>query len=416
MEIRSAQKKGAELSRSINLPLLTLYGLGTTIGAGIYVVIGETAAAAGYYLPAVFLIAAFVAGLSAASFAELSTRYPVSAGEAAYLRAGLGFSGLSLLTGLAVALSGAISSATLLQGGAGYLGEVIPLPQQALFIILLLAIGALVAWGILKSLLLTAIITLVEIGGLALVIAYAPADPVTLVMRAAAAAGPLDFTVLAGMSAAILLAFFAFIGFEDMVNVVEEVENPRRTMPAAIGLTLIITTLLYVWIALIAVNAVDPAELGGNNAPLALIFTSLSGHGVWIFSVIGTLAVINGVIIQLIMGSRVIYGLARLGQLPAILGYVSNRTRTPLYATALMCVVILALGLTLSLRDLAQTTSALTLAAFALVNLSLIIIKLRPEQPKDIFRVPAAVPVLGFASSVSLLVIELARQLGAFPG
>lgn len=413
MELPIAQK-GAQLSRKINLPLLTLYGLGTTIGAGIYVVIGETAASAGYYLPLAFLAAALVAGLSAASFSELATRYPVSAGEAAYLRAGFGFTGLSLLTGLAVASSGAISSATLLQGGAGYLREIITLPEYVLFIALLALLCVLVAWGILKSLLLTALFTLLEIGGLALVILYAPADPVTLVSRTAAAAGPFDFAVITGLSSAILLAFFAFIGFEDMVNVVEEVKNPRRTLPLAIGLTMIITTLLYIWIALIAVNTLDPVSFGGDNAPLASLFTRLSGHSAWIFSLIGTAAVLNGVIIQLVMGSRVIYGLARQGQLPAFLGNVSEVTRTPLYATGLMCAVILLLGMTFPLRSLAQMTSALTLAAFALVNLSLVVIKRRPEQPDDIFRVPAIVPLLGFVSSSGLLIFELARRIGVF--
>ncbi|HKJ61719.1 MAG TPA: amino acid permease, partial [Hyphomicrobiales bacterium] len=262
--------------------------------------------------------------------------------------------------------------------------------------------------------LLTALFTMIEIGGLALVIFYAPADPVTLASRAAASAAPFDFTVIAGLSSAILLAFYAFIGFEDMVNVVEEVKNPRRTLPLAIGLTLIITTLLYVWIALIVVNTFDPAGFSGDRAPLASLFTQLSGYGPWVFSLIGTFAVLNGVIIQLVMGSRVIYGLARLGQLPAFLGGVSERTRTPLYATGLMCAVILVLGMTFSLRSLAQATSALTLAAFALVNLSLVAIKRRPEQPAGIFRVPALVPLLGFLSSAGLLVFEQARRFGAF--
>ncbi|MBX2805377.1 MAG: amino acid permease [Hyphomicrobiales bacterium] len=404
------------LLRRINLPLLMLYGLGATIGAGIYVVIGETAASAGYYLPLAFLIAAIIAGLSAASFAELATRYPVSAGEAAYLREGLGFKGLSLVTGLAVASAGAISSATLLQGGVGYLQELIELPGPMLFVALLVLLGGFVAWGIVKSLLLTGIFTIMEIGGLALIIFYAPSDPVTLIANAAAAADAFDYTVIAGLSSAVMLAFFAFIGFEDMVNVVEEVKRPRRTMPLAIGLTLIITTLLYVWIALIAINAIAPASLVQERAPLASLFTVLSGQRGWIISVIGAFAVLNGVVIQLIMGSRVLYGLARLGQIPGIFGIVSDRTHTPLYATALICAVILIMGLLLSLRDLAQMTSALTLTVFALVNLSLIALKMRRDQPADVFKVSIIVPILGFVSSTGLLLFELIQRIDAFAG
>jgi basic amino acid/polyamine antiporter, APA family len=398
------------LQRRITLPLLTLYGLGTTIGAGIYVIIGAAAAMAGAYTPLAFLVASIVAGLTAASFAELSTRIPVSAGEAAYIREGLGLRDISLLVGLAVALGGAVSSATLLQGGVGYLKQLVDAPDMALFLALLVLLGGIVAWGAVKSLTIAAVFTLVEIGGLMSVILYAPASPASLALHSAAQLPSLDGDILLGMSSAVLLAFFAFTGFQSMVNVVEEVVEPAKTMPRAIGLTLAITTVLYVWIALIAVNTVSPAELGASEAPLALVFGRLAAGSSKLFSVVAMTAVLNGVIIQLVMASRVIYGLSRAGQIPSLFGQVSRATHTPAVAIAAVCLVVAALGATLSLTSLAQTTSAFTLGAFAMVNFALWRLKRGTARVEGTFTVPQIVPILGLLTSLALLLIEVARR------
>jgi amino acid transporter len=196
-----------------------------------------------------------------------------------------------------------------------------------------------------------------------------------------------------------------------MVNVVEEVRLPERTMPRAILLTLVVTMLLYVWIALIAINALSPAELAASDAPLARLFGATAGSGEWVLSLIAITAVVNGVIIQLIMSSRVLYGLSRMGHLPAVVGTVSPATRTPIFATLLVCALIAVLGLTLKLTALATTTSSLTLAAFALVNLSLWRVKGRLKAPVGAFTIPRAVPGLGFVISAGFLAYELIRRL-----
>jgi len=391
--------------------LLTLYGLGTTIGAGIYVIIGATAGLAGYYTPLAFLLASVIAGLSAASFAELSTRYPVSAGEAAYIEAGLGWKNLSLLAGLGIAMSGAVSSATLLQGGVGYLQQFLAAPSSLLLLVLLAGLAGLVIWGIAESLVIAAVLTVVEVGGLAILIAYAPADPITMTQQAIHQAPVFDAAIAQGLSTAALLAFYAFIGFEDMVNVIEEVRRPKRTMPVAIFLTLVITTVLYGWVALIAITAVPPAELAASTAPLATVFAATARGGAWILSAIAVVAVLNGVIIQLVMASRVLYGLSRLGHLPSWLGVVSAVTHTPVTATLIICLVVAALGLTLQLTALAAVTSSLTLAVFALVNLSLWRLKGRDLPPHDAFTVPRFIPALGFLVSAGFLAYELVGRL-----
>ncbi len=404
------------LKRGIGLVLLTLYGLGVTVGAGIYVVIGETAGHAGYYTPLAFILAGIVAGLSAASFAELSTRFPVSAGEAAYIEAGLGIRGLPLIAGLAIATSGAISAATLLDGGVGYLRELIEFPSTLVFIGLLAAMASLALWGISQSLTAAAVFTVVELAGLGAIIVFAPADPVTLAVAAYERAPPFDAAVVTGLSASMLLAFFAFIGFEDMVNVVEEVRRPERTMPRAIFLTLALTMILYVWIALIAVYAIPPDRLGESDAPLARLIGATAGGGETLLSLVAITAVLNGVIIQLVMASRILYGLSRQGYLPALVGRVSPVTRTPVIATLLVCAVIAAFGLSLDLASLAATTSSLTLAAFALVNLSLWRIKGNSPRVEGAFWVPRFVPALGFAASAGFLAYDGARRLIALAG
>lgn len=404
------------LARNVNLTLLVLYGLGVTIGAGIYVIIGAAAASAGYYTALAFLIASVIAGLSAFSFAELSTRYPVSAGEAAYIEAGLGWRGVSLLTGLAIALSGCISTATLLQGGTGYLKELLGLSgsETLMFLVLLLLVGGLVAWGISQSMIVAAVFTIAEIGGLLAIIFYAPNDPVTMTADLLGKAPTFDWQVLFGLSTAVMLAFFAFIGFEDMVNVVEEVRDPDRTMPLAIALTLLITTVLYIWIALIVTTAVSPEELGNSSAPLTLVLQRIAGGGEQVLGLVAIGAVVNGAIIQMVMISRVLYGLANLNHVPAFIAKVNPVTKTPLIATAIAAAAIVIIGLSLELTALATTTSSFTLAAFALVNFSLLRIKRRPDDCHNGFRVPLIVPILGFAASVGFLVFETGQRLRGF--
>ncbi len=410
MRSPEAQREDVGLARRLNVTLLTLYGLGVTIGAGIYVILGATAGRAGFYTPLVFVFASVLAGLSAASFAELSARYPVSAGEAEYIRRGLRLRSISLLAGLGVATSGCVSSATLLQGGTGYLREFLAAPDWLLIAVPLAIIGALVIWGISQSVTVAAILTVVEIGGLLVIVASAPDNPAGMVGTAVAQAPPLDLALAAGIASSVLLAFFAFIGFEDMVNVAEEVENPQRVMPIAIGLTLVITTLLYGAVALVAVTGVPLDELAASDAPLALVFERLTGADRKWLSLIAIAAVLNGAVIQIVMASRVVYGLARMGYLPDMLGRVWPATQTPAIATLLVIAVMLTLTMSLSLTGLAETTSSLTLAAFALVNLSLWRLKGRETAPTGVFAVPRWVPLLGFITTGGFLVIEIARR------
>ena len=172
-----SETKSGVLQRRLNLPLLVLYGTGVTIGAGIYVLIGAVAAHAGQYAPLAFVMAALVMGLTVGSYAELCTRYPVAAGEVAYVKAAFRVRWLSMLTGLMMITAGLVATATVALGATGYIGQFIAIPRPLVVVVIVVALGLVAAWGILESVLLASLFTLIEIGGLvAIVVAAVHAD------------------------------------------------------------------------------------------------------------------------------------------------------------------------------------------------------------------------------------------------
>lgn len=397
------------LKRGLTLPLLTLYGLGVTIGAGIYVLVGATAAKAGVYAPISFLLAAGVVGFTGFSYCELGTRYPVSAGEAAYVRAGFNSRPLSLVIGLMVMASGVVSSAAVAIGAAAYLQAFIPLSPQILTALVILLVGLVAVWGILESVALAALFTVIEIGGLGLVIYFGLMSKPEALGEIASLVPPLEAGAWSGIVAAGLLAFFAFVGFEDMANVAEEVKEPGKTLPRGIILTLTITAMIYFVVVSVVVLVVPMDSLVGSSAPLALIFRNAGPMTSGLFNIIAIIATVNGALIQVIMAARVLYGLAAQGSLPSILATVNPVTRTPLTATVLVVAIIFVLAYFLPIDELAETTSTIVLTVFAFVNLSLLRLKSSGQVPpgEDVFRVPVWVPMLGFASSSLLLLAGL---------
>jgi len=403
------------LKRSLSLPLLVLYGLGTTIGAGIYALTGKVAGGAGMYAPVAFLVASLMAAFSAFSFAEMSSRYPRAAGEAVYVREGLGWPGFAVAVGLLVTLSGSVSAATMANAFAGYFGELTPVPHWLAVTGFALVLGLVAAWGVNESVAFACVITVIEIAGLVWVVWVARGALADAPMRIAELLPPPDVAAWGGILGAALLAFYAFLGFEDMVNMAEEVVDVHATLPVAIILTLVLTTLLYGLVALTAVLAVSPAELGASEAPLALVFERSAGVRGSAISGIAVLAMVNGALIQVIMAARVLYGLASQGSLPGPLARIHPRTRTPLLATAIITGVVAALGLWLPLVELAAATSVITLAVFASVNLALWRVKLRDPNPAQARVFPMWIPIAGFTVSGAFLLLELAGRLGLAP-
>jgi APA family basic amino acid/polyamine antiporter len=400
------------LKRSLGLPLITLYGLGTVIGAGIFVLIGEVAGSAGMFAPVAFLVASLLAGLTAFSFAELASRFPKSAGEAVYVQEGFGWRPLSVTVGLLVALAGMVSCATIAIGFVGYLHEFIALPDWLVVVAVVLGLGTIAVWGIVESVTIAALITIVEAGTLVVVVIMAGDAFTTLPARLPELLPPAEGAVWSGILGGSVLAFFAFIGFEDMVNVAEEVKDAPRVMPRAIITVLIAAMTLYVAVSLVAVLTVPPAELAASGAPVALIFERATGLSAAPVSAIVLVAVLNGDLIQIVMAARVFYGLANMGLLPGRLATVNARTRTPLMATALATAIVLGFALWLPLLTLAQLTSLVTLVVFVMINLALVRIKRRSPPVASGFTCPLWVPVAGFVASAGFAAFQIAGFAG----
>ncbi len=394
----------AHLRRALTLPLLTLYGLGVTIGAGIYVLVGVTVSRAGVHAPITFIIAGTVVAFTCLSYAELSTRFPVSAGEAEYIQRGFGSRPLAVFTGLLLVASSIVSSAAISIGAVAYVRLFISVPEAYLVATLVLLLMLVAIWGIVESISIAALFTLIEIGGLAMVVWFGSGsikDP-SLIWKAFTPG--FELHAWTGIAAGSLLAFFAFVGFEDIVNVAEEVHEPNKTLPRAIFLTLVGATFIYIAVVTVMVAAVPVQILSGAKAPLALVFQNKPGYFGTIFNLIAIVATVNGVLIQIIMASRVIYGLGRQGNLPAILAYVSPRFKTPLRATVLVAALVLLLALTAPIARLAEMTSQAVLAIFILVNGALLALRIKtPDHAGDHFRAPAWAPLAGLISSILLL-------------
>ena len=396
----------AALRRRLGLPLLVLYGTGITIGAGIYVLIGAVAGHAGIYAPWSFGLAAVVMALTVASYAELSTRFPVSAGEAAYVRAAFQSRLLSTLTGLLTFVIGVVSSSAVTLGSAGYVAQFVDLPQSLIVVLVVLALGAVAAWGILESVLLASVFTMIEVGGLLVIIAAAVHFELPIVL----APPPLEVGALSGVAFASLLAFFAFAGFEDLANVVEEAKMPNRDIPRAMILTLLISTILYVAIAAIAISAVSIERLSSSPAPLSLVFRELAGISPTAINAIAIVATLNTILAQMTMAARVIYGMARQGDLPAIVSRVHPRTATPLLATGLVVASVIILALAVSFEWLAEGTSLATLVVFALVNLALLRLRhRRVHSHGPHVSVQIWVPAAGLATCVAMIASALLK-------
>ena len=397
------------LLRSLTLTHAVLYGLGVTIGAGIYVLVGIAAGRSGMHAPLAFLGAALVMGFSAATFAELGTRMPVSASEAAYVQAAFRRDWLSLAVGLLVIATATVSAATISVGSAGYVAVFLPVPAWWIISGVVLAMGVVACLATVQSVTFAGLMTVIEVGGLVLIIVAGlghGTDVVTRLPEIWPSAG--DSTAWIGVAGTALIAVFAFIGFEHLVNVAEEMKEPSRTLPRALFLTLGLTALIYGLVVWIAVTAVPPQELAGSSAPLALVFERLTGLPLVTMSAIAVVATLNGIIVHMIMIARVIYGLADQGNLPKTLTRLNPVTHTPLLATAIGVGAILGLALAVPLAGLADLTARFTLVIFAVVNLALIRIKSRSEaSPSGAFICPRWVPFAGLVSSVLLFAVDL---------
>ena len=396
--------QSVSLKRNIGLFALFFYGLGTMVGGGIYALLGKVSGYAGSLAPLSFLIAGLLALFNAFTYAELSSRLPFSAGAAAFVDHAFRNRKLTQLVAWAVIFTGVVSAATLSKATIGFLQDLYPLPFQVSLVSLILLMGLVAIWGVRQTVVVVVGITLIEVLALVYIIVAAwnyDASFISTQLRA------ISFEHFPLVISGVFLAFYAFIGFEDMVNMAEEVKDVRKNMPRAILLAITLTTVLYVLVSVSALKVVSLDELIAARTPLALIFKYLGGAA-WIMILISILTGLNGALVQIVMASRIMYGLAKRGKLSKMFASVNRKTQTPILATIVVIFIIMFFALLLPLLSLAKLTSGVILAVFAVMNLSLLVIKFRGEKiPEGAKSYSIVFPIVGFVSCVFVLLFQV---------
>jgi len=396
-------KKKPELKRRISLFGVTLYGIGNILGAGIYALIGEVVGHTGNISWLVFIIASVIGALTGLSYAELSAMYPKSAAEFVYTEEAFKIRLLSFLLGWIIIFSGIFSAATVALGFAGYLATLIgisPIILVVIFAVLLIVILSLINFvGIRASTWTNILFTIIEASGLILII-----------IIGIPYLGSVNYFVLpigssfGSIFSAVALIFFAYIGFEDIANIAEEVKKPARNLPRAIVYSIIVTTVLYVLTAISVVSILPYDEIANSQAPLSSVVSAVLGPtGGIIMSFIALFATANTVLIMMIVTSRMMYGMARDKALPEGLSKVSTKFKTPALAVLVtMILTIIPLGLFLfgDISTVAEATVFGVLITFFLVNLSLIVLRKKKPELERPFKLK---PNIRWLPIVSLL-------------
>jgi amino acid transporter len=397
---------GSGLRRSLGLGLLVFYGLGVIIGAGVYVVIGEVIAQAGALAVCAFAVAGALAGLTALSYAELGARHPEAAGAAAYVKEAFGSDRFSQLAGCMVAVVVLISAATIARGTAGYAHAFVALPEALIASVVVLVFTAVACLGVKDSMRAAAVMTIIELAGLILVISAGLASVHDL-QGPVLALLPTDLDAWISVCAGAFLAFFAFTGFENLANMAEEAQNVGRTIPRAILLSLGISTVIYMTVALVVVTTVPLDEAAASAAPLLSVIER-RGWGISnVFAALALVAVANGVLIQILMLSRLFYGMARRSLLPSWLAAISRR-HVPVCATLVAGALVLLSTVALPFASLLRLSTTLTLLVFALVSLSLWRLQRRAPRHDLDFHVPRWVPIAAALGSTALIAAQFA--------
>ncbi|MGH8904968.1 MAG: APC family permease [Egibacteraceae bacterium] len=409
----AGQEELTDLKQAITFPRMLLFILGDVLGAGIYVLIGQVAGEVGGALWAPFLLALCFAAFTAFSYAELVTKYPRAGGAAVFVQRAFGNPLLSFLTGFAMMSAAVTAAASLSVAFAGdYLAQFVAVPGTLAALVFIVAVALLNLRGIEESMRVNVVLTIIEVSGLALVIALGWA---TVATGGGDPARALRFSGDASVPLAILggsvLAFYAFQGFETSANMAEEAVDPRRMYPRALLSALGIAGVVYLLVGL-ALSIVAPVEaLASSSGPLlAIIEAAPIAFPPWLFALIALLAVSNGALLFSIAASRLLYGMAREGLLPSVFATLLPRRRTPPLAIAVTTLLAAALIATGSLRTLAETTVMLLVLVYAAVNASALALRRRPVDVPH-FRAPTIMPVLGLLSCLLVLTQQTAATV-----
>jgi amino acid transporter len=404
------------LKPAITRTMLLFFIIGDILGGGIYALVGEVGDKVGGAFWTAFLAAGLVAAFTAASYAELVSKYPHAGGAALFVHKAFKLPLLTFLIAFAVVSSGVASAATLATAfGGDYLSEFVDLPTVLVGLVVIGLLSLINLRGIKESVSFNLGCTAIELGGLLLVVAIGAAF---LLDGGGDAGRAFEFKdgdaplllVISGAS----LAFYALIGFEDSVNVAEETRDAPVTFPGTLFVGLGIAGSVYLAVTVIASMAVPTDTLAGSDGPL-LEVVQLGPLAVdtQVFSAIALFALVNGALINMVMASRLIYGMAEERVLPRWFGGVHPSFRTPwagiLFAGALAAVLVV-IG---DLETLADTTVLLLLLAFVAVHISVLVLRRTPVDHEH-FRAWTGFPILGALSCAALIVQKLVEDAVVF--
>lgn len=443
---------GTSLRKSVGPWQVMLYGIGSMLGAGVYALIGKVAGIMGSMVWLAFGVAMIAALLTGFTYACVGSRFPKAAGAAYVTQRAFSIPWLSYVVGISVMMSGLTSMATGSQAIAGNIWEKmsppaataaasstvadplaaktpapapaatntdIPLPVKLIAIGLVAMLGLVIFAGIQQSMWLNMLCTVIEVGGLLFIIAvgmkYWGSVSYTELPPAAVGGDGSSLVLMLVLQGAVL-TFFAFIGFEDILNVSEEVVHPERNVPFGLIGAMLISTVVYMAVAITAVSVIPWQTLAASNAPLMDVAHKAApwfGNIDKVFFGITIFSIGNTALLNYLMGSRLLFGMSRQGLLPAILSRLNLRTRTPQVAILTLFGIVTVLILAGGVQQLAESTVLLLLTVFTLVNVALVVLKLRPGEPRGRFEVPIVVPILGALVCSILLVV---RGYRAFTG
>lgn len=394
-----------ELHRVMGPWLLLLFIVGDILGTGIYALTGKVANLVGGAVWLPFLLAFGVALLTAFSYLELVTKYPRAAGAALYTHRAFKIHFVTFLVAFAVMSSGITSASTASRAFAANLSDALGLGLAGGFgitavgLVFMTLVAAVNLRGVGESVKLNVVLTCVELTGLLIIITiglWAIGAGAGDVSRAFEFKAPEGGSLLWASIAATTLAFFAMVGFEDSVNMAEETKDPTRTFPKILLLGLVITGTIYVLVSISAITLVPPAELGEGETPLLkVVAVGAPNFPVAVFGFITMFAVANSALINMMMASRLVYGMSREHVLPAALGKVHATRRTPY--VAIVFTTLLAFGLITFVGEvpaLGGTTALLLICVFTIVNVAVLVLRRDPVEHEH-FRTPTVLPVMG---------------------
>jgi len=406
-----ASAAASALKREIKPWMLIALVVGDVLGAGIYARVGEVAGQVGGAIWVSFALGLGIAGLTALSYAELSSKYPSAGGAALFVHKAFGLPLLTFCVAFAVLASGIASASSAARTFAGgYLQELVQVPALPVAFAFILVVALINFRGIGESVRVNLLLTLIELSGLVLIMGIGAS---TLAAGEGVPARAFEFKEGASIPFAVLagagIAFYACLGFEDVTNMAEEAENPSRMLPVALLGGLGLAGIVYIAVSMTAAMVVDPAALATSKKPLVEV-VKVSGVPVspLLFSAIALMAVANTALINLIMASRLLYGMAEQGVMPRPFAWTHSTRHTPWVGIVFTTLLAFGLVATGDIGPLADTTVLLLLLSFVLVHLSLL--RLRSDRvAHEHFSVPAFVPVAGALTCVVLLAVTIYR-------